>query len=295
MINIPVKIALAVAHTCTSHRYFELQVGRQFNQTIVSMTQSYDTGVTGNLITQQFFCYHNQLPCRRTAREHTRIDQSTQPMVTEAEAFCLSCGVARNRGSNCDYCGRMYVDAAKSNAKPKQHRALAPKYSISKKNNETVISWRWKNRSTWFLLVVALFWMGIALSMGGELFLTNPRATFPIPLLPVLVGLFLLAQAIVKLTNKPSIHASRQSLSIRHYPLPWRKNIRYSKSEISQLFVTTVERRDEHRTWKAPVLQLATTSGVRHAILSGYNESQFADFETLKHEIQSALGIDDNA
>lgn len=212
-------------------------------------------------------------------------------MVTEADAFCLSCGVARNRGTNCEYCGRLYVEAAKSNAKPKQHRALAPKYQVNRKNNETVISWRWRNRSSWFLIVVALFWMGIALSMGGELFLTDPLATFPVPLLPVLVGFFLFAHAIVKLTNKTSIHASRQSLSIRHYPLPWRKNIRYDKNEISELFITTVERRNEHRTWKAPVLQLTTTSGVRHALLSGYNESQLADFETLRDEIQTALDL----
>ena len=213
-------------------------------------------------------------------------------MVTEAEAFCLSCGVARNRGSNCEYCGRLYVDAARAAKKPVPHRALAAKYNIKKRSNETVISWHWKNRSTWLLVPIALFWIGISLSMDGEKLLTDPLSTFPVPLIPVLIGIWLIVHAIVKLTNKTAIHASRQSLSIRHYPLPWRRNIRYDKSEIQQLFVSTIQRRDDKRTWTAPVLQLITTSGVRHALLSGYDESQTADFETLRDEIQSALGIE---
>jgi len=40
------------------------------------------------------------------------------------------------------------------------------------------------------------------------------------------------------------------------------------------------------------VLQLVTTEGVSHALLSGHNESQFSDFETLCHEIKSALGLE---
>ena len=212
-------------------------------------------------------------------------------MVTEAEAFCLSCGVARNRGSNCEYCGRLYVSAAKSNAKAPAHRSLTNKYKIRKNSNETVISWRWKNRSTWLLIPIALFWMGISLSMGGEQFLTDPLSTFPIPLIPVLIGFALLAQAIVKLTNRTSVHASRQQLSFRHYPLPWRRNVQYDKSEIKQLFVSSMQRSDKNRSWTAPVLQLVTTAGVRHALLSGANEGQFADFETLCHELQTALNL----
>ena len=213
-------------------------------------------------------------------------------MVTEAEAFCLSCGVARNRGTNCEYCGRLYVDAAKSDVKPSPHRSLAAKYKVKKNSNETVISWHWKSKSTWILFPIAVFWIGISLTMDGEKFLTDPLSTFPVPLIPVLIGIWLICLAIVKLSNKTAIHASRQSLSIRHYPLPWRRNIRYDKSEIAQLSVSTVQRRDEHRSWTAPVLQLVTTEGVSHALLSGYNESQFPDFETLCHEIQSALGLE---
>ena len=213
-------------------------------------------------------------------------------MVTEADAFCLSCGVARNRGTNCDYCGRLYIEAAKAKDKPAQHRSLPAKYTVRKKNNETVISWRWRNRSTWLLIFIALFWIGLALSMDGEKILTDPLSTFPVPLIPILIGLFLLTNAVVKLANRTSIHASRQSLSIRHYPLPWRKNIRYNTNEIQEVIVSSVQRSNENQTWKAPVLQLHTTSGVRHAILSGYKEAQFADFESLRHEIQTALGID---
>lgn len=213
-------------------------------------------------------------------------------MVTEAEAFCLSCGVARNRGSNCEYCGRLYVDVSKADSKPAPHRSLAPKYKVKKSNNKTVISWSWKKRSTWILIPIALFWIGLALTMDGEKLLTDPLSTFPVPLIPVLIGLWLLCFAIVKLSNKTAIQASRQSLNIRHYPLPWRRNIRYKRSEIKQLSVSTVQRRDEHRSWTAPVLELVTSEGIRHALLSGYNEAQFSDFETLCHELKNALGLE---
>ncbi len=216
-------------------------------------------------------------------------------MVTEADAFCLSCGVARNRGTNCEYCGRLYIEAAKAKNKPAQHRSLPTKYTVKKKNNETIISWRWKSRSTWLLVVIALFWITLSFQLDGGALLTDPLSTFPIPMIPVLVGLFLLSKAVVKLANKTSIHASRQSLSIRHYPIPWRRNIRYRTDEIEQVSVSIVQRSTKERTWKAPVLQLHTTSGVRHAILSGYNEAQFADFETLCHEIQNGLGIKNSA
>lgn len=213
-------------------------------------------------------------------------------MVTEAEAFCLSCGVARNRGDKCDYCGRLYVSAAKANAKAAPLRALTSKYKVKKSKGETIISWRWKSKSTWFMAVIGLVWIGMALSvMDGRLFLTDPLATFPVPMIPVLIGLAILVNAIIKMTNGTSIHASRQSLSIRHYPLPARRNVRYSRNDIEQVFVMRVQRSNKERSWQAPVLQLVTKSGVRQALLSGYSESQFADFESLRLEILDALDI----
>lgn len=214
-------------------------------------------------------------------------------MVTESEAFCLSCGVARNRGSKCDYCGRLYVSAAKAESKGTPIRSLTSKYKLKKTGNETIISWRWKKKSTWFLIPFALLWMGMALNAGdGSLLFTDPLATFPVPLIPVLIGLALLIKAIVNLANGTSIHASRQSLSIRHYPLPWRRNVRYNRSDIQQVFVSRMQRSHENRTWYAPVLQLVTNSGTRQVILSGHNESQFADFESLRLEILEAMDID---
>ncbi len=213
-------------------------------------------------------------------------------MVSEAEAFCLSCGVARNRGDKCDYCGRLYVSAAKADAKAAPTRALTSKYKIKQSGSETVISWRWKNKSTWMLVVVALVWIGISLSVfDGQNILQDPLSSFPIPMIPALIGIGLLINAIIKLTNGTSIHASRQSLSIRHYPLPARRNVRYSRNDIDQVFVSTVQRSHEGRTWQAPILQLVTKAGVRHALLSGQNESQFADFESLRHKILTALDI----
>jgi hypothetical protein len=214
-------------------------------------------------------------------------------MVTEAEAFCLSCGVARNRGSKCDYCGRLYVSAAKAAAGTAPLRSLTSKYKLKKKRGETVISWRWKNKSSWFLIPFSFVWIGMALSIGGgELFFSDPLATFPVPMIPVLIGIALLINAIVKLINGTSIHVSRQSLAIRHYPVPWRRNVRYPASDIQQVFVSRVQRSNNERTWHAPVLQLITHSGTRQALLSGSSEAQFADFESLRYEILEALDIE---
>ena len=216
-------------------------------------------------------------------------------MVTEAEAFCLSCGVARNHGSTCDYCGRLYISAEKASAaKPKALRALPEKYQIKKNNNETVISWKWaRGKSSWFLTGFSLIWIGMALRMGdARLFLTDPIETFPVPLIPLLIGIFLFCNSLIRIANSTSIHASKQSIYIKHYPIPSRRSLRYARNEIEQIYVSTVRRSNEHRSWEAPILQLATTSGVRHAILSGYNESQFETFETIRSELLSAMDIE---
>ncbi len=215
-------------------------------------------------------------------------------MVTEAEAFCLSCGVARNHGSKCDYCGRLYLDVAKgAKAKPAPLRSLPEKYDIKKTGDEIIISWKWKRRSTWFLIVFALIWIGMALvTMDGATILTDPLAAFPVPILPVLVGLALLCKAVLQMTNGTSIHASKHALYTRHYPIRSRRSIKYSKNDIEQIYVIRVQRSNEHRTWHAPILQIATKSGERRALLSGYNESQFPAFETLRLEILKALDIE---
>jgi len=214
-------------------------------------------------------------------------------MVTEAEAFCLSCGVARNQGRHCDYCGRMYLDAAKaSTAKPAPLRALPVKYKVKKTGEETIISWRWKNRSSWFLFPFSIIWIAMALYATGGMDLSDPISAFPIPLIPVAIGVLLFIKAVITALNHTSIHASKDSLYVRHYPIPSRRSMRYSSNEIEQVFVSRVQRSNDNRTWHAPILQLVTTSGVSQAILSGSSESQFVAFESLRHEILDALGID---
>ncbi len=214
-------------------------------------------------------------------------------MVTEAEAFCLSCGVARNQGRNCDYCGRMYLDAAKgATAKPAPLRALPAKYKVKKTGSETVISWRWRNRSSWFLFPFSVLWIGMPLYATGGMDLLDPLSAFPIPLIPVLIGVAFFIKAVITALNHTSIHASKHSLYVRHYPIPSRRGFRYTSNEIEQVFVSRVQRSNDNKTWHAPILQLVTTSGVSQAILSGSNESQFVVFESLRHEILDALGID---
>lgn len=204
--------------------------------------------------------------------------------------FCVSCGVARNYGDTCDYCGRHYVDPIETPKNAKRVTALPTKYKISRASDGTAITWSWAGKSGWILIPFALVWIAMTFPIAVE-FMKEPIDAPPIPLLPLAIGAFLLIHAIMKLINKTTINASRQSLYMKHHPIPWRGNFKIATDNIEQLFVTRTQRSNKETSWHAPALQLITKDGQRHQLLRGKTEAEFSDFESLRLILLKALNI----
>ncbi len=204
--------------------------------------------------------------------------------------FCISCGVARNYGDTCDYCGRHYVNPTETPQKAKRITALPSKYKITRKSDGTAITWRWAAKSGWVLIMFSMVWLAITYQIAAD-FLKEPGSALPLPLLPMAVGFILLGHAIMKLINRTSINASKQSLYMKHHPIPWRGSFKIPTSNIEQVFVSRTQRSNEKTTWHAPALQLITKDGQRHQLLRGRSEAEFSDFESLRLIILKALNI----
>ncbi len=202
--------------------------------------------------------------------------------------FCVSCGVARNYGDTCDYCGRHYVES--TDAPHKRVTALPTRYKITRQQDNTAITWRWAGKSGWMMIPFALIWITMTLPIAAD-FLQQPAGNLPIALLPMAVGFILLGHTIMKMINKTTIFAGKQSLYMKHHPIPWRGNFKIPTDNIEQVFVSRTQRSNKETSWHAPALQLITKDGQRHQLLRGRSEAEFSDFESLRLIVLKALGI----
>ncbi len=211
-------------------------------------------------------------------------------MNQSSKSFCASCGVARTPGNTCDYCGRYYVEPIAGAANVARITALPSHYKITKNKKGSVITWRWAKNSAWMLIPFALVWLAMAFPIAIDYF-AEP-GSLPVQLLPMAVGVGLLCHAIMKLINKTSIFASRQSLYIKHHPIPWSGKFRIATDNIEQVFVSRIQRSNKESSWHAPALQLISKDGQRHELLRGKREAEFSDFESLRLVILKALNIE---
>ena len=212
-------------------------------------------------------------------------------------AECPSCGSARNRGDQCDYCGRLYVDAIKQQSKTQSFlKSLSDKYQVSKQGDALVISWRWGGLKVLPLLIFFAIWNSMIFSMDfgfaddvgfwGQLW-----SLFPLPAIHMLVGIIGPIYVLIKVINRTTITATSQRLTVKHHPIPWGKQHDFPVQNIEQLFVSKTHRSSKKRSWEVPELQLITKTGARHRLLKGNKGVEFSDYEALRQQLSKALGI----
>ncbi len=212
-------------------------------------------------------------------------------------ATCSSCGVARNKGDQCDYCGTVYADAIKRSNTKSFLGSLSSKYQISRRGSELRISWRWAGWGTLIMIPFFIFWnaitfpLGSMLSEGGSFF-SDPLSYFPIPGIHMLIGILGPIYILILLVNRTTIVANKRHLIVKSHPIPWGRKRRFQTSEIQQLFVSKTQKSSKKNTWDVPELQLITKNGTRHRLLTGNREVEFADYETLRQQISNALNIE---
>jgi len=217
---------------------------------------------------------------------------SFQTPVQSVNTNCVSCGGSRDKGDRCAYCGALYPAAIASQAPKKKLISLGSKYRVKRFGSALEISWRWWNATHLFMIPFSIFWNSIAWQFGDlQDLITDPISMFPIPLIHMVIGIIIPAYVVISFVNKTTIRANRQTLSIKHFPLPVRRAHTFDAHSIEQIFVSKGQRSSDKRTWNIPILQLVTTDGGRHELMKGSSEVEFSDYETLRLKMLDALGI----
>ncbi|MFK7857292.1 MAG: hypothetical protein AB8B64_00635 [Granulosicoccus sp.] len=193
---------------------------------------------------------------------------------------CSACGVGKNKGDYCNYCGTLYPEALKADQAQSTApvSSLASKYQVERTQDSLSIWWNWRSLPLLAFLAFSVFWMYIATSSGS--------------IWPTLVGVVMIVYIVIQFVNRTTINVTNNGLSIHHRPIPCRKGFKFHVGNIQQIYVSKEQKRSKNRIWHAPALQLVTSDGKRHAILKGQSETEFADFEALRRKILSELGIE---
>lgn len=145
---------------------------------------------------------------------------------------------------------------------------------------------------TWFsygnlpvMLIIILF---------NFLFWFDRSGSNPLPLMIIfrLLGIGLLYWVLVMLLNRTEFQTDRQTLTVRHRPLPWPGNRSVALAEVDQLFVTrSVRRRRASRTLYSYRVNAYLKDGERRSLVTDLHDPAEALF--VEKKLENFLGITD--
>ncbi|KFE66693.1 hypothetical protein [Hyalangium minutum] len=181
---------------------------------------------------------------------------------------------------------------------PEKHklvRAKAPlpkRFRVEDSDGMTRIRWRWFTPSHLFMLVFCIFWNGFLVVWYGISFTVGaPLIMKLFPLLHVAVGLGLSYSTLTGLVNRTVIEVSRNQLTIRHGPLPWRGNRSEPGRQFTQLYGEEIFRTNKgHTTFTYDLIAL-DREGRKVKLLSGLTEKDQVLY--LEQTLERRLGIED--
>jgi len=203
---------------------------------------------------------------------------------------CAACGVRRNQGERCDYCGVLYLDTIEMVSSAHRVGTLHSKYLLKQNGDDVEITWKWKNPIILILLPGSLIFtfVGFSLFDLGK-FLSNPLSVFPIPAFHIIIGILFSIYIFPYLVNSTRIVANTSLLTIRHYPIPARRNKKFDAVDIKQIYVSKNIYTRKGRRRAVPVLELVLVNGSRHELVKGYTDNDFTDYQTLRQHLLKAL------
>ena len=211
----------------------------------------------------------------------------------------------------CSFCGSTVVippeyqqtkDAIETQAEPLRAAPDLSKFEIQKHGDQLTISWSWRSWLLLFLIPFALFWNGIAWTVGGAFFLAGIGAlgnggggiglfgaVFAIPHLSI--GLFLIYLILAMIFNRTTISVDRDELKIHHGPLPWRTPKPIPCDAIEQLYVKQKVSHNNNGTSVSYQLHALMTDGKSQKLLDN-NQDENTPL-AVERMIEVHLGIDD--
>lgn len=161
---------------------------------------------------------------------------------------------------------------------------------------EMTVSFRWMGIHAFFLVPFCIVWNGFIFFIYSMLFSEDvPIFVMLFPLIHLSVGLCLLYYTICLFVNRTFITANKQSLSVRHAPMPWLGTKSISVPEIDQLFVKEKVSRGKNGTSVSYLLYAKLTSGKEVKIVRGETLGESDSVQLVESKLEQFLGIRDRA
>lgn len=135
---------------------------------------------------------------------------------------------------------------------------MAKKLTIEQDSGRLSISYNWRTRGMWFLVLWCVIWdagMVIALLSGAGWFIS----------IHLLVGILITYFTLTRFVNKTNITVDRSSLKMEHGPLPWpfTKNRDIPASALKQLYVDKSNVKQNNRNTYSLMALLDTGAEVK--------------------------------
>ncbi|RCK79399.1 MAG: hypothetical protein OZSIB_0039 [Candidatus Ozemobacter sibiricus] len=170
--------------------------------------------------------------------------------------------------------------------------------SVDETPARLTMTFSWRSPVLVFLIPFTIAWNGFLVFWYGfsltQVPLSNPLAWLLLvfPLAHVAVGLALLYSCLTVLFNSTTITVDRQSLRVRHGPIPTTGNIELSVEQLDQLFcraeTTTDSDGDKSTRFSLHVL---LKNGLRRDLLTGQVDRDLLRY--MEYMIERHLGIQD--
>jgi hypothetical protein len=176
--------------------------------------------------------------------------------------------------------------------------ALPPRFKVEEDTTTTRIVWRWFNPVNHLFLLFfcvawnsfLLVWYGMAFTVGKD---GDPVSLIMVifPIGHVAVGVGLTYYMLTGFLNRTRIEVSRNQLTIRHGPLPWRGNQDLPGRQLTQLYGEEVTSRGKNSVTITYDLHAVDREGRKVKLLSGLTEKDQVLY--LEQTLERRLGIED--
>jgi len=201
--------------------------------------------------------------------------------------------------AKCRACNAVFefVDQVKGGeeAAPPRLRGPVPmpgKFRMEEQAGGFVISWRWLSYVHVFLLFFTIawdsfliFWYGMAMGEGA------PWIMFVFPIGHLAVGLGLTYVVLTGLLNRTTVTVERETLTVRHAPLPWPGNVSVATDQLDQLYCRRRISHGKHGPSYSFEVRAVTQEGRKMTLIKGLESEDQALF--IEQQIESRLGIED--
>lgn len=206
----------------------------------------------------------------------------------------------------CQFCGSTVVIPAEyqtpgpSRSDDDDDEVLAPapdlsKFQIDKFGDELTISWSWRTWVVLFLVPFACFWNAIVIGMGVGVFSMGEWwmrvGYFFIP--HVWIGIFLVYLIVSMLLNRTTMRVTRDTLSVKHGPVPWRAPKPIFVDDLQQLYVKQKISHGKNGSSTTYSLEALLNDGSSKTLLKHQQDQNIPT--AVERMIEVHLGIKDQA